>query len=310
MKIVFMGTPDFAVPTLEDLYDNKDCDIELVVTQGDKKRGRGKKLKYPPVKEKALEFNLEVYQPEDINSQESIEKIKSISPDFIIVVAFGQILKREILSIPKYGCINVHASLLPKYRGAAPINWAIINGEVETGITIMQMDEGLDTGDMLNKKTIKISQEDDYSTLHDKLSKLGGELLTETLKMIIDEKIDRVIQDDSLSNYAPMIFKNTGKIDWDNSAKDIENKVRGLKPWPTAYTSYEEIPMKIHKARVLDEKAEGEIGQITKVCDEGISVSTKDNTLLIEELQFPNKRKMHVRDYLRGNNIDIGVILQ
>lgn len=309
MKIVFMGTPDFAVPNLEMLYKNENYNIELVVTQGDKKRGRGKKIKFPPVKEKALELGLEVYQPENINSEDSIKKIRDIAPDFIIVVAFGQILRKDILSIPKYGCINVHASLLPKYRGAAPINWAIIDGEKNTGITIMQMDQGLDTGDILNKKSIEISIEDDYPSLHDKLASLGGELLINTLEDMVNEDVNRVVQDDNLSNYAPMIFKETGKINWDDYAHNIVNKVRGLKPWPTAYTNYEDMNMKIHKAKVLDEKSYGEIGEILKVCDEGIYVSTKDKMILIEELQFPNKKKMNVKDYIRGNEIKTGVVL-
>jgi methionyl-tRNA formyltransferase len=309
MKIVFMGTPDFAVPNLEILYENIDFDIELVISQGDKKRGRGKKLQFPPVKEKALDLGLDVYQPEDVNSEESIEKIRKIAPDFIIVVAFGQILKKEILSIPKYGCINVHASLLPKYRGAAPINWAIIDGEKETGITIMHMNEGLDTGDILGKKSIEISKDDDYPSLHDKLASIGGELLINTLEDIVNGDVNRLVQDDNLSNYAPMIFKKTGKINWDNYANDIVNKVRGLKPWPTAYTNYEDMIMKIHKAKVLDENSHGEIGEIIKVCNDGVYVSTKDKIIVIEELQFPNKKKMNVRDYIRGNEIKTGVIL-
>lgn len=310
MKIIFMGTPEFSVPTLEKIFDSKKYNIELVVTQGDRRRGRGKKVQFPPVKEKAIELGIEVYQPENINSEKAIEKLKEIEPDFIVVVAFGQILKREVLSIPKYGCINVHASLLPKYRGAAPINWCIIEGEEETGITIMEMDEGLDTGDILNKKAIDIKPEDDYLSLHDKLSEMGGELLVETLDMILDGSVNRIKQDDSLSNYAPMIFRNTGNIDWNNSARDIVNKVRGLKPWPTAYTSYKDMNMKIHLAQVLDEKPLGEVGEIVNVSNEGIAVSTKDKTLLIKELQFPNKKKMSVEDYLRGNTIEKGVILK
>lgn len=309
MKIVFMGTPQFAVPTLEKLFESKKYSIELVVTQGDRRRGRGKKLQFPPVKEKALDLGIEVYQPEDINKEESIKKLKNIAPDFIVVVAFGQILKKEVLSIPKFGCINVHASLLPRYRGAAPINWCIINGEEETGITIMDMDEGLDTGDILNKRSVDIDPLDDYPILHDKLSKVGGDLLVETLDMVLDGSVDRIIQDDSLSNYAPMIFKETGKINWNNSAIDIANKVRGLKPWPTAYTSYEGESMKIHLAEVLDEKFQGEPGEIIQVSNDGVAVATKDKTLLIRELQFPNKKKMSVEDYLRGNTIKTGVIL-
>lgn len=310
MKIVFMGTPEFAVPTLEKIFKSKFYDIELVVTQGDRRRGRGKAMKFPPIKEKAIELELEVYQPEDINSEESIEKLRMIAPDFIVVVAFGQILKKEILQIPKYGCINVHASLLPKYRGAAPINRAIIDGEKKTGITIMEIEEGLDTGDMLNKEVVEIDPLDDYPSLHDKLSRIGGDLLLETLDMIVDDKVHRIVQDDSLSNYAAMIFKETGKIDWNNSAEDIINKVRGLKPWPSAYTMYGDLNMKIHLAEVIDKDPIGEIGEIIEVSDDGVAVSTKDKILLIKELQFPNKKKMKVEDYLRGNKIETGVILR
>ena len=310
MKVIFMGTPDFAVPTLEKLFNEENIEIELVVSQLDRRRGRGKAMHFTPVKEKALDLGLDVYQPENINSEESIEKIRSIAPDFIIVVAFGQILKKEILSIAKYGCINVHASLLPKYRGAAPINWAIINGEEVTGITIMEMDEGLDSGDMLNKISIDIEPLDDYPSLHDKLSKAGGDILIKTLMEIVRERVNPEVQNDSISNYAPMIFKDTGEIDWKDSAKNIANKVRGLKPWPTAYTSYKDDIIKIHLAQVLDESL-GEIpGEIVKVSDEGVFVSTGDKTLLIKELQFPNKKKMSVMDYLRGNEIDKGIILK
>ena len=184
MNIVFMGTPEFAVSTLEDIYNNGH-QISLVVTQKDKPKGRGKKVQYPPVKEKALELGIEVYQPDSINSEASLEKLNAINPDVIVVVAFGQILKQEVLSLPKFGCLNVHASLLPKYRGAAPINWVIIHGEKETGVTIMQMDKGLDTGDMILKEKIPITDEDDYISIHDKLSELGGRLLIKTLENFI-----------------------------------------------------------------------------------------------------------------------------
>ena len=310
MKLVFMGTPEFAVPTLEKLFNEKTYNIELVITQVDKRKGRGKAMQFPPIKEKAIELGLDVYQPENVNSEESINKLKSIDPDFIIVAAFGQILRKEVLSIPKYGCINVHASLLPKYRGAAPINWALIQGERLTGITIMDMDVGLDTGDMLKKISVDIDPGDDYPSLHDKLSKAGGEIIVETLGEIVDGSINRIVQDDKLSNYAPMIFKDTGIIDWNDSAEDIVNKVRGLKPWPTAYTNYKDTAMKIHQAQVIDEETRGEPGEIIRVCDEGIFISTGNKILLVGELQFPNKKKMSVSDYLRGNEIDTGLILK
>ncbi len=308
MKIVFMGTPEFAVPSLSQLYKAKH-ELALVITQMDKPKGRGKKLQFTPVKEKAIEFGIEVFQPINVNSKESIEKLKEINPDLIVVVAYGQILCREILELPKYGCINVHASLLPKYRGAAPINWALINGEVETGVTIMEMEEGLDTGDMIIKSTIPIREDDDYISIHDSLSVLGGELLIEAIDEIIEGISKKIPQDHSQSNYAPMIFKSTGKIDWNKSGYEIKNLVRGLKPWPSAYTDYDGQTIKIHKVRLEDGNYKGELGQILKVSNDGIFVKTIDKILVIEELQFPNKKKMLVKDYLAGNSIDENIKL-
>ncbi len=308
MKIVFMGTPDFAVPTLEALKE-EGYSIDLVITQKDRRRGRGKKVQYTPIKEKALELDLEVYQPENVNSQESIDKLREIKPDFIVVVAYGQILKEEILEIPKYMCVNVHASLLPKYRGAAPINWAIINGEKETGITIMEMEKGLDTGDMLLWKSIPITSEDEAPSIHDKLSELGGSLIVEALEGIKEGKINKLKQDDSLSSYASMLSKERGKINWKDSGEKINNLVRGLKPWPSAYTDYKGESVKIHKLEVLDKKKDGKEGEIIRVDEEGVFVNASDKTVLIKELQFPGKRKMLVKDYIRGNDIEVGIIL-
>ncbi|MGO1470237.1 MAG: methionyl-tRNA formyltransferase [Tissierella sp.] len=308
-KIIFMGTPDFATVSLEALYENN-YDIKLVITQGDKKRGRGKKLQYPSVKQEALDLGLEVYQPKDINSKESIEKLKNISPDFIVVVAFGQILKKEILDIPKYKCINVHASLLPKFRGAAPINHAIFNDEKETGVTIMEMEEGLDTGDMISKSSIPILHEDDYISLHNKLAKLGADLLIKTIKNIKENNYKSIAQDDSLSSYASMIYKSTGKINWNNKGKDIINLIRGLVPWPVAHTSYKDINFKIYNATIVDKISDDVPGKIVKVSEEGIFINTCDSTLIIKELQFPNKKRMSVENYLRGNNIEVGIKLE
>lgn len=308
MKIVFMGTPDFSVPTLEHLI-KADYNVELVITQQDKPRGRGKKLQYTPVKEKAIESGIEVFQPLNVNSPESLEKIKAINPDLIVVVAYGQILKQELLDIPKFGCINVHASLLPKYRGAAPINWAIINGENETGITIMEMERGLDSGDMIIKESIPIEIEDDYISIHDKLSNIGGELLVKAIQLIAQDKAEKESQDHSQSTYAPMIFKDLGRIDWNKSAVEIQNLVRGLKPWPSAYTDYNGEIVKIHKVRIEDKFKDGKIGEIVKVSQEGICINTIDKMIVIEELQFPNKRKMSTKEYLVGNAIEVGVLL-
>lgn len=307
-KIAFMGTPEFAVPSLKSLY-NAGYSIDLVITQKDRPRGRGKKVKYTPIKESALKLGLDVYQPENINSEETIEKLIEINPDFIVVVAYGQILKQEILDIPKYGSYNVHASLLPKYRGAAPINWVLINGENETGVTIMEMEIGLDTGDIITSSSVKISKEDDTRVLHDKLSILGGGLIVKALRNIKEGKATRTPQDDKLSNYASMLDKEMGNIDWNLPGERIANLIRGLKPWPSAYTIYKDDMVKIHRASISQMEKLGESGKIIKVDPNGIYVNTLDSVLRIEELQFPGKRKLETGEYLKGNSIEEGIIL-
>lgn len=308
MNIVFMGTPEFAVPSLALLVE-KGYNISLVITQKDRPKGRGKKLQFTPVKEKALELGLEVYQPDSVNSVESINRLKELSVDCIVVVAYGQILKKEILNLPKYGCINIHGSLLPKYRGAAPINWAIINGEKKTGITIIEMNEGLDTGDMLLWDEIPIEDDDDSEIIHDKLSILGSKLIVETMDRLKKGEIVKVSQDDSLATYAQKIEKDTGKIDWNCSGNRIKNLVRGLKPWPSAYTIYKGENIKIHKVKVIDKFLEEDNGVVVKVSDEGIYVNCEDSCIIIEELQFPGKKKLHVSKYLRGNKFDSNIRL-
>lgn len=308
MKIVFMGTPEFAVPSLEALH-NSGHKISLVITQKDKPKGRGKKLLPTPVKEKALELGLEVYQPDSVNSQESIERLKEINPDCIVVVAFGQILKKDVLNIAKYGCLNVHASILPKYRGAAPINWAIINGEEKTGITIMEMDEGLDTGDILKIREISIEEDDDSSTLADKLAKVGSELIVETLMDVEKDNITKIPQNDELSSYAPMLSKAMGRIDWNKNGENIVNLVRGLKPWPLAYTQYKGQDVKIHKVKKVEKFSQEPNGMVVKVTHEGIYVNCQDSCIVIEQLQFPGKKKLHVSEHLRGNEFEEDIIL-
>ena len=305
MNIIYIGTPEFAVPTLVSLFENG-YNISLVITQEDKPKGRGKKLQYTPVKEKALELGLKVFQPKYINYEDSVEIIKNIKPDFIIVAAYGQILKKEILDIPRYGCLNVHASLLPKYRGAAPINWSIIKGDTETGISIMKMEEGLDTGDIVLKESFKIDERDDSVSIHDKLSQLGGDLIIKAMKEIIAERAKFQKQDNAQSSYAPMIFKETGHIDWNNSGKDIVN----LKPWPNAFTIYKDEVVKIHKTRFIPCKSNHNYGEIVEVNKEGIYVSVIDGILVIEELQFSGKRILTVEQYLAGNNIEVGIVLK
>lgn len=308
MNIIFMGTPDFAVPSLKSLHKGG-CSIDLVITQKDRPRGRGKKVQHTPVKNMALELGLDVYQPENINRKEAIEKIRQINPDFIVVVAYGQILRQDILDIPKYGSYNVHASLLPKYRGAAPINWAIINGEKVTGITIMEMEEGLDTGDIVLAKPININIEDDTESLHDKLAVLGGELILQALEDIKKGEAIKTPQEEKLSSYASMLTKEMGEIDWNQTGENIVNLIRGLKPWPSAYTKYKEDMVKIHKARLSCESSMGQNGEIVRVDSTGIYVNSSDKIIIIEELQFPGKRKLKTAEYLRGNSIEKGITL-
>ncbi|KPI50256.1 methionyl-tRNA formyltransferase [Clostridioides difficile] len=308
MKIVFMGTPDIAVPCLQKIIDEK-YDILGVVTQPDKPKGRGKKLGMSPVKELAIENNIPVYQPIKARDEEFIDTMKSLNPDVVVVVAFGQILPKEILEIPKLGCINVHVSLLPKYRGAAPINWVIINGEEKTGVTTMYMDEGLDTGDMILKTEVNLDENITAGELHDKMMNIGAETLKETLKLIEEGTAPREVQNHEEFSYAPIMNKSLGNIDFSKNAMEIHNLVRGVNPWPSAYTTYNGVTMKIWKTKVLDEKSTKNAGTIIDVNKDGIKVSTKDKVLLIEEIQMPNKKRMLVGEYIKGNTIETGLVL-
>lgn len=307
MKVIFMGTPDFAVPTLEAL--EKEHKVSLVITQGDKPRGRGKKMMPPPVKAKALELGLDVYQPEDINSEESIEKIKQLNPDVIVVVAYGQILKEEILNSPPYKCVNVHASLLPKYRGAAPLNWVVINGEDKTGVTIMEMSKGLDTGDMLEKCELVITDDMTAGDVHDRLMYDGSELLLQTLKKIEDGSVVKTPQNDDESTHAAMMDKTLGRIDWNKSAREIRNLVRGTFPWPGAYFKYEDKNIKVLEADICDKTTDAEVGKVLEVSQEGITVAAKEGCLILKKIQFPGKKAVSVEDYLRGNQFKSDIIL-
>jgi len=309
MKIIFMGTPEFSVPSLSTLIN--EFEVSAVFTQPDRPKGRGKNLAMSPVKQLATSYDIPVYQPLKLrNNQDMIEIIKNLKPDFIVVVAFGQILPKEVLDIPKYGCINLHASLLPKYRGAAPINWCIINGECKSGNTTMLMDVGLDTGDMLLTEEIKLTNTITAGELHDILSSSGGELLVKTIKGIVNNEIHPVKQENGLNSYASMLDKEMAKINWENSSTVIHNFIRGLNPWPIAYTHYENRVMKIYKSRVLDQESNKIIGSIIEVSKEGLKVSTGSGVLLIEEIQFPGKKPLKVKDFIIGNKIDEGVILE
>ena len=308
MRVVFMGTPDFSVPTLEKIIE-AGHEVIGVVTQPDKAKGRGKKVLFPPVKETALAHDLPVYQPRRARDPEFIEEMKALNPDVMVVVAFGQILPKAILDIPKYGCINVHASLLPKYRGAAPIQWAVIRGEKVSGVTTMQMDVGLDTGDMLLKKEVLLDEEETGGSLHDKLSTLGGNLLIETLEKIEAGDIHPEKQDDSQAGeYARMLDKNLGRIDFSMPAVEIERLIRGLNPWPSAFTSYNGKTMKLWKAKA-DNCGQGVPGQVIHVDKNSFTVQTGQGTLQILELQMEGKKRMDAGAFLRGCPLETGTIL-
>lgn len=302
MKIVFMGTPDFSVPALEKIIE-ADHDVCAVVTQPDKPKGRGGKVLFTPVKESAVKHNITVYQPQKVKDIQFIDTLKEINPDVIVVIAFGQILPKEILDMPKYGCINVHASLLPKYRGAAPIQWAIIDGEKETGVTTMYMNEGLDTGDIIDKVTVPISDEETGGSLFDKLSVAGGNLILETLDKLEKGTAVRTKQDDSKSNYAGMINKELGKIDFNKPAVEIEHLIRGLNPWPSAYTTMDGKTLKIWKAAVVDEDFKETPGKVMECGKDFIKVATGKGSLEIYELQLEGKKRMKTKDFLNGARI-------
>ena len=308
MKIVFMGTPDIAVGCLQTIIDEKH-EILGVVTQPDKPVGRGKKLGMPPVKELALKYDLPVYQPVKARDEEFVNILKELNPDLIVVVAFGQILPKSILDIPKLGCINVHVSLLPKYRGAAPINWVIINGEKKTGVTTMYMDEGLDTGDMILTSEFDLDDEITAGELHDKMAVIGAQTLKETIDLIEKGEAPRIPQNHDEFTYAPIMNKSLGNINWNKPAKEIHNLVRGVNPWPSAYTTYNDATMKIWKTEVLNENSDKEPGTILSVDKEGIKVSTNDNVILVKEIQMPGKKRVLVSEYIKGNSIDTNVLL-
>ncbi len=308
MNIVFMGTPDFAVPALKMLIEN--YGVKAVFTQPDRPKGRGKKLAFSDVKEVAVENNIPVFQPVKLKEErEMIEELKKMEPDFIIVVAFGQILTKEVLDIPKYGCINLHGSLLPMYRGAAPIQWAVINGEKVSGNTTMLMDVGLDTGDMLMKDEVEITEEMTAGELYDILKERGADLLKNTIeKMVKGEIIPEKQTDETF--YAKMLDKNMALINWNDSAEKIHNLIRGLNPWPIAYTNYNNDKMKIFESRVLKEKHNKENGTILEVNKEGMKVACGEGVLLVKKVQFPNKKPLTIEQYINGHNIDVNVVLR
>lgn len=327
LNVVFMGTPDFAKESLKCLYE-ANYNILGVVTNPDKPKGRGMKMMYSPVKEYAIEKNLKIYQPLKVRkNEEFLKEIKNLNPDIICVVAYGKILPKELLDIPKYGCINVHGSLLPKYRGAAPIQWAVINGEKVTGVTTMYMDEGMDTGDMLLKQEVEIGEDETTGELWNRLSTIGGKLLIDTLKQIEEGSIKRQKQGEDFS-VAPMLQKEIAKIDWENkTAIQIKNLIRGLNPIMGAYTYLEDKKLKFWNVKALSEKELLEsfpelkeygykLSDITSgtviLSDskKGLIIKSKDGYIQVLEIQGENAKKMPIGDFLRGNSIDIGNVLQ
>lgn len=308
MKVIFMGTPDFAVPTLEALI--KKHEVLAVVTQPDKPKGRGKKMVFPVIKEKALEHNITVYQPQKVKTPEFVEVLKAYQPDIMVVVAFGQILSEEILNIPKYGCINVHGSILPQYRGAAPIQWSIINGEEFGGVTTMYMAKGLDSGDMILKAKEKIKPDDTYGSLYDRLSVIGADLLIKTLDLIENGEVKRIPQNDDEATFAPMIKPELEHINWNGKNTDIVNLIKGLNPQPVAYTMLNDEKLKIWFAETIDGDYNGEPGTIVDVRKRDFVVMTAEGAVAVKEVQAQGGKRMSADAYMRGHAIEKGTILK
>lgn len=318
MRVVFMGTPDFAVPALKQL-GAAGYPVVAVVTQPDRPRGRGKKVHPSPVKQAALELNLPVLQPQRVKEAEFIQTLKKLAPDVIVVAAFGQILPKEILQLPKHGCINIHASLLPRYRGAAPIHRAVMNGESETGITTMLMDEGLDTGDILLKASITISDQDNVGSVHDRLASMGADLLLKTLALLSEGRLLRQSQDGNKATYASMLTREDEEIKWDNPSRQIFNHVRGMDPWPGARTDWDRRVLKIWRVELPEQTTpvaiedtpvkKGVPGQVLGIAKNGgLLVQTGDKPVVIAEMQLQGGKRLPASALLRGNPIVPGTI--
>ena len=306
--LVFMGTPNFAVPSLNALH-HRGHNVALVVTQPDRPRGRGRKVYPPAVKTAALDLALSIAQPNSIKTQEFEAQIARIKPDFIVVAAFGNILPSNILTIPQIGTINIHASLLPYYRGPAPINWAIINGESRTGVTTMLMDEGLDTGDILLTAEETITARDTAATLHERLALRGAELIIKTLEAYADDNVQPVSQNDAQATYAPMLKKQDGRINWQQPAEKLEPFIRGMTPWPGAFTFHEDNRLKIFSARPVAKSFEVPAGTVLPSFPDELEIATGKNALSILEIQGPSGKRLQIKDFLRGYKIEAGVKL-
>jgi len=308
-RIIFLGTPGFSVPALEALHANNQ-DVVMVVTQPDRPKGRGRKMTPSPVKVTASNFGYEVIQPASIKTREFVDRIKRCNPDFLIVIAFGRILPENILELPRIGPINIHASLLPKYRGPAPIQWAIINGENETGVCTMFMDKGMDTGDILLSTKVSIRPDDTAGTLHDRLSLKSADVLIDTLKDFAEEKVTPIPQDHSLASYAPMLSKDDGHIDWNKPAESLEPFIRGVTPWPGAYTFHGDTRFKIFKSKPITMEISAPPGTVLKGFPDELRVAAGNGVLCIEEIQGPSGKRLLIKDFLRGCNIPVGTILK
>lgn len=318
MKIVYMGTPEIAAVILEDLIKGED-EIAAVVTQPDKPKGRGKEMGCSQVKLSALEHGLEVLQPLKVREEEFLQKMEQLAPDLIVVAAFGQLLPKRLLDIPKYGCINVHASLLPKYRGASPIQWAILNGERVTGVTIMYMAEGLDTGDMITKELVEIADAETGGSLHDKLAAAGCVALRRAIRQIKDGSVQRTPQDEQQAIYVGMLKKEMGRLDFTHPAAVLERQVRGLNPWPSAFTVLDGKILKFWQCGVVTEPDEAltklvrsqrfEPGTVVEVQKESFSVLTGEGLLVAREVQIEGKRRMSAGEFLRGYALEVGKVL-
>ena len=306
MKIVYMGTPEFAVPSLVALNNDKQIEIKAVITQPDRKSGRGQQIHYSDIKEQALDLDLKIMQSENVNQKDFLNKLKQLEPDFIVVVAFGQKLSPELLAVPKYGCINLHASLLPEYRGSSPIHRAIIDGKKVTGNTTMYMAEGWDDGDIIYQQQVEISEDETVGELHDELAEKGAELLLKTLKDVKEGEAPRISQDDSEATFAYKIDKSLGEIDWNKSAQDIHNLIRGVNPWPGAYTELNDERIKIWKSSLTQQdNSDYQSGTIIKADqDAGILVQTGDGILAIEKLQLPGAKRLKAADFLNGHQLE------
>ena len=306
MRIIFMGTPDFAVPCLQAVLDGGH-QVAGVYTQPDKPKGRGHKVLPPPVKELALEHGIPVFQPVSLKTEEAARELEALAPELIVVVAYGKILPKRILEIPPKGCINVHASLLPKYRGAGPIQWSVLNGEAETGVTTMYMAEGLDTGDMILKAKTPIGADETADELHDRLSQLGAGLLTQTLEQVEQGTAPRIPQDDSQSSYAPMLSKEMSQIDFTQPANLVHNKIRGLSSWPCAVTSLLGKRLKVYRSQVVS-GYHGQPGEL--LCNKTFVVACGEDTAIrFTQVQFEGSKRMGGEEFLRGKKVENGVIL-